>query len=135
MFDRVVPGLVGEDAVRVELDKTARHLGSGQVSVFATPEMIRLMERAAVKAVDPLLPDGYHTVGVDVDVHHLAATPLGMTVRARAELLQVDGRKLLFRVEAFDDVEKIGEGRHGRMIIDVVRFKERAEAKARSALG
>lgn len=132
MFEPIVPGLVGEQETKVEPGNTAKHLGSGQVSVFATPEMIRLMERAAVRAVDSLLPDGYHTVGVHVDVRHLAATPLGMTVRARAELVEVDGRKLTFRVEAFDDVEKVGEGRHGRMIIDLAKFKERAEAKARS---
>jgi predicted thioesterase len=129
MFENIVPGLVGEREVKVEVGNTARHLGSGNVSVFATPEMVRLMEMAGVSAVDHLLAEGYRTVGIRVDVTHLAATPLGMTVRARAELTHVDGRKLTFRVEAFDDVEKIGEGIHERMIVNLVKFRERAEAK------
>jgi len=79
--------------------------------------------------VDPLLPEGYHTVGIHVDVRHLAATPLGMAVRVRVELLEVDGRKLTFRVEAFDQVEKVGEGVHHRMIVDLVKFKQQVDAK------
>ena len=130
MFEQILPGLVGERETTVEVENTARHLGSGDVSVLATPEMIRLMERAAVRAVDHLLPDGYRTVGIHVDIRHLAATPLGMTVRARAELLQVDGRKLTFGVEAFDDVEKVGEGIHQRMIVGLGKFKQRVESKS-----
>lgn len=129
MFDQVQPGLVGEREIQVGMEQTARHLGSGNVLVLATPEMIRLMEGAAVQAVDPLLPDGYQTVGIHVDVKHLAATPLGMKVRVRAELQQVDGRRLSFKVEAFDEVEKVGEGTHHRVIIDVARFRQRVEAK------
>jgi fluoroacetyl-CoA thioesterase len=129
VFEHMIPGLVGEVETRVDGDNTARHLGSGDVPVFATPEMIRLMERAAVQAVDHLLPDGYRTVGIHVDVRHLAATPLGMTVRARAELIEVEGLQLTFRVEAADDAEKVGEGLHRRMIIDLAKFKERAAAK------
>ncbi len=130
MFEQVRRGLVGERETTVEVENTAQHLGSGAVSVFATPEMVRLMERAAVAAVDHLLPEGYRTVGIHVDVRHLAATPLGMTVRARAELLDVEGRKLTFRVEAFDDVEKVGEGVHRRMIVRLAKFKERAQSKS-----
>ncbi len=130
MFERVRRGLVGERETMVQVANTAQHLGSGAVSVFATPEMVRLMERAAVAAVDHLLPEGYRTVGVQVDVRHLAATPLGMTVRARAELLDVEGRKLTFRVEAFDDVEKVGEGVHRRMIVRLAKFKERVQSKS-----
>jgi len=129
VFEQVVPGLAAEYETEVVLENSAQHLGCGNVSVFATPEMIRLMERAAVRAVDHLLPAGYRTVGIHVDVSHLAATPLGMTVRARAELLEVDGRKLTFRVEAFDGLEKIGEGIHQRMIINLARFEEGVEAK------
>jgi fluoroacetyl-CoA thioesterase len=129
MFERVRRGLVGERETMVEVGNTAQHLGSGAVSVFATPEMVRLMERAAVAAVDHLLPEGYRTVGIHLDVRHLAATPLGMTVRARAELLDVEGRKLTFRVEAFDDVEKVGEGVHRRMIVRLAKFQERARSK------
>jgi fluoroacetyl-CoA thioesterase len=130
----IVPGLVGEAEMVVSEEDTARHLGSGHVDVFATPAMIRLMERAGVAAVDHLLPEGRRTVGVHLDVKHLAATPLGMTVRARAELLEVEGRKLTFKVEAFDDREKVGEGTHRRMTIDLEKFNERVERKAASSL-
>jgi fluoroacetyl-CoA thioesterase len=128
-MEEIVPGLVGQTELRVGEENTARHLGSGNVAVLATPEMVRLMEKAAVAAVDHLLPDGYCTVGVEVDVCHLAATPVGMMVRAQAELVAVEGRKLTFRVGAFDEVEKIGEGEHKRVIIDLERFRERVEAK------
>ena len=129
-MEGIVPGLASECQLLVREENTAAHLGSGDVSALATPEMIRLMERAAVRAVDHLLPDGYRTVGIHVDIRHLAATPLGMTVRARAELLQVDGRKLTFGVEAFDDVEKVGEGIHQRMIVGLGKFKQRVESKS-----
>ena len=129
MFPQIQAGLIGEREIQVAAEQTARHLGSGNVSVLATPEMIRLMEGAAVRAVDPLLPEGYSTVGIQVQVNHLAATPLGMRVRVRAELQEVDGRKLTFRVQAFDDVEQVGEGIHQRMIVDLARFKQRVDAK------
>jgi fluoroacetyl-CoA thioesterase len=128
-MEEIVPGLVGQSEMVVREENTARHLGSGNVSVLATPEMVRLMEKAAVAAVDHLLPDGYRTVGVEVHVRHLAATPVGMRVRVRAELVAIEGRKLTFRVEAFDEVERIGEGEHRRVIIELERFKERFEAK------
>jgi len=128
-MEEIVPGLVGQIELLVREENTARHLGSGNVAVLATPEMVRLMEKAAVAAVDHLLPDGYRTVGVGVNVRHLAATPVGMRVRAQAELIAVEGRKLTFRVEADDEVEKIGEGEHRRVIIDLERFKARVEAK------
>ena len=128
-MEEIVPGLVGQIEMVVHEENTARHLGSGNVAVLATPEMIMLMERAAVAAVDHLLPDGYRTVGVEVNVRHLAATPVGMRVRAQAELTAVEGRKLTFRVEAFDEVERIGEGAHRRVVIDVERFRARVEAK------
>ena len=128
-MEKIVPGLVGQSEVLVHEENTALHLGSGNIAVLATPEMIRLMEKAAVAAVDHLLPDGYSTVGVAVNVRHLAATPVGMRVQAQAELVAVEGRKLTFRVEAFDEVERIGEGEHRRVIIDVGRFQERVEAK------
>ena len=124
-----MPGLVGQSEIVVHEENTARHLGSGNVDVLATPEMVRLMEKAAVAAVDHLLPDGCCTVGVEVAVRHLAATPVGMRVRAQAELIAVEGRKLTFRVEADDEVERIGEGEHRRVIVDLERFKERVEAK------
>jgi fluoroacetyl-CoA thioesterase len=132
MFDQILPGLLGENEIVVGAENTARHLGSGEVSVLATPEMIRLMERAAVAAVDARLPGGYATVGVRVDVRHLAATPVGMKVLARAELKAVEDRKLVFEVEARDEVELVGAGIHERFIIDVARFRQRVEDKKSS---
>ena len=128
-MEGIVPGLIGQIEMVVHEENTARHLGSGNVAVLATPEMIRLMEKAAVAAVDHLLPDGYCSVGVEVNVRHLAATPVGMMVRAQAKLAAVEGRRLTFRVEADDEVERIGEGEHSRVIIDLERFKARVEAK------
>ena len=134
-MDRLVPGLIGDSQTVVTEDNTAKHLGSGNVEVFATPEMVRLMEIAGVAAVDHLLPEGQRTVGVALDVKHLAATPLGMTVTARAELVAVEGRRLTFRVEAFDDVELVGEGTHQRYIVDVAQFQGRIEKKCEAMEG
>jgi fluoroacetyl-CoA thioesterase len=91
--------------------------------------MIGLMEGAAVNAVAAQLPDGSVTVGTRVDIRHLAASPLGASIRARAELVEIDGRNLTFRVEAFDEQEKIGEGTHERAIIDPQRLLSRVNQK------
>ena len=133
-MEQITPGLIGQSELVVREENTASHLGSGNVAVLATPEMIRLMEKAAVAAVDHLLPEGQRSVGVAVNVRHLAATPVGMKVRAQAELVAVDGRKLTFRVEAFDEAERVGEGEHRRVIIDLERFEMRVEAKREETL-
>ena len=133
-MEQITPGLIGQSELVVREENTASHLGSGNVAVLATPEMIRLMEKAAVAAVDHLLPEGQRSVGVAVNVRHLAATPVGMKVRAQAELVAVDGRKLTFRVEAFDEAERVGKGEHRRVIIDLERFEKRVEAKREEAL-
>jgi predicted thioesterase len=125
-------GLAGEAVTTVVPELTARHLGSGTVSVFATPEMVRLMERAAVNALAPHLAAGQQSVGVMVNVKHLAATPMGATVTARAELTGIDGRRLVFRVSAHDGTDLIGEGAHERALIDLARFEARVAAKAQS---
>jgi predicted thioesterase len=125
----LTPGLVGEVHATVDASMLASALGSGAVQVFSTPSMIALMENAAARAVEGVLPPGQTTVGTRLDVRHLAATPLGLKVRARAELREVDGRKLTFTVEAFDSQEKIGEGTHERMVVDPTRLIARAEAK------
>jgi len=109
---------------------TAVAFGSGEVSVFATPMMIGIMENAALQAVDSSLPEGYATVGTHLDVRHLAATPVGMSVYATAELVEIDGKKLKFRIEAFDEQEKIGDGWHGRYIIQTDKFLEATRKKA-----
>ena len=122
-------GLRAEVRLVVREEDTAKHLGSGNVAVLATPRMIALMEKASVKAVDHLLPPGQATVGSEVRVRHLAATPQGMEVTAHSELVEVEGRRLTFKVEAFDEKEKVGEGTHIRFIIDLDRFREKVKAK------
>jgi fluoroacetyl-CoA thioesterase len=122
-------GLVGEAALTVADATLATSVGSGGLAVFSTPAMIGLMELAARAAVEPLLEGGRSTVGVRVDVRHIAATPAGAEVRARAMLIEIDGRRLVFHVEASDPREKIGEGTHERMIVDPARLLARAQAK------
>jgi fluoroacetyl-CoA thioesterase len=133
-MNELMVGLVGTASELVTAESTAAHWGSGLVASYATPAMIGLMENAAFNATKPLLPATQTTVGIEVNVKHLAATPQGMRVRARAELLQVDGRKLWFKVEAWDDAEKIGEGTHARFIVDLERFKQRFAEKAKRVL-
>lgn len=125
----LAPGLTGEATVRVSQEHTAAALGSGNVNAFSTPSLIALLEGAAVNALQGQLPDGYTSVGTHLDVRHLAATPVGMTVRATARLIQVDGRRLLFAVEAHDDVEQVGAGTHERFVVDKARFEARVAAK------
>ncbi|MFZ5825347.1 MAG: thioesterase family protein [Bacillota bacterium] len=125
----LVPGLTGEVTTTVTPENTAAAVGSGGVDVFATPMMIGLMEMAALRLVQPHLGEGETTVGILVNVKHLAATPLGMTVRATARLDEVDGRRLLFTVEAFDEREKIGEGVHERFVIQEEKFLARTAKK------
>ncbi|MCL6557932.1 MAG: thioesterase family protein [Firmicutes bacterium] len=122
-------GLRGEAVTRVTEENTALAYGSGEAKVFATPAMIGLMENAALSSVDPLLEPGQITVGIRVDVEHLAATPIGMEVVARSELVEIDGKRLVFRVEAHDERELIGRGTHERFIVTKERFLSRTAAK------
>lgn len=128
----IQPGLTGEQTTTVTHELAASHLGSGSIDVYATPAMIALMEAAAVAAIDPLLPEGQASVGAALDVKHLAATPLGHHVRARAEVTGVDGRRITLTVQAWDEVELIGEGTHTRYVIDVARFVEKVQEKTRA---
>jgi fluoroacetyl-CoA thioesterase len=125
-----MPGLSGAAEILVGTRDTAPHVGSGKVKVLATPVMVSLMEEAALNAVEGLLPPGHQTVGTRLDITHVAATPVGLRVRAGAEVTRVDGRRLVFRVWADDEKERIGEGTHERIVIDVARFDARAQAKA-----
>jgi len=124
-----VPGLTGEIETAVTEDDTAVRWGSGLVPVFGTPALVGLMEGAAVQALEGHLPPGQTSVGGRIDVRHLAATPVGMRVCARAELVEVEGRRLAFHVEAWDEVERIGEATHERFVVDIERFIARAKAK------
>jgi predicted thioesterase len=133
MTEQFPIGLSGEASIVVAPEVTAHHMGSGTVSVFATPQMVLLMERAAVAALAPRLAPGQQSVGTLVNVRHLAATPLGATVTARAELTAVDGRRLTFHVSAHDGTELIGEGTHERALIDLARFEAKVAAKAAQA--
>ena len=115
-------GTTGESTTTVVPENTAAYVGAGGVEVFATPMMIGLMENAAWGAVADQLEKGYVTVGTLVNVRHLAATPLEQKVKATAELVEIDGRRLVFRVEAYDEQQKIGEGFHERFIVNLERF-------------
>jgi fluoroacetyl-CoA thioesterase len=130
-MDHIHPGIIGEHAATVTPALTATHLGSGGVEVFSTPSMVALMERAAVAAIDHLLPEGQASVGTALDIKHLSATPVGHAVRAQAEVTAVEGRTVRFAVRAWDEDELIGEGTHTRFVIDVARFWERVQGKAK----
>ena len=123
------PGLSGSAEILVGTRDTAPHVGSGKVKVLATPVMVSLMEEASLNAVEGLLPPGHQTVGTRLDITHVAATPVGLRVRAGAEVLRVEGRRLTFRVWADDEKERIGEGTHERIVVDVARFDARAQQK------
>jgi predicted thioesterase len=125
----LTPGLTGEKTETVTRDNTAESWGSGGLPVYATPAMIALMEGAAVAAADKLLPSGWSTVGTALEVKHLSATPPGVEVRAAAELLEIKGRRLRFKVEAFDRTGKIGEGWHDRFIIENEKFLKKTSEK------
>lgn len=125
-------GMKAEKTEPVTDNNTAIKYGSGGVAVYATPAMVGLMEGTCLAAVDPHLPAGMATVGIDLKIKHLAATPVGLTVRAVAELAEIDGKRLIFTVKAFDDNEQIGSGTHERYIIDVRKFLQKAEAKKSS---
>ncbi len=124
-----MPGLSAELSHTVTEKDTAAQWGSGLVPVFSTPALVGLMESAAVRVLEGHLPAGQTSVGGRIDVRHLAATPVGMTVRTRAELTASEGRKLTFTVEAWDEQEKIGEAVHERFVIDEARFMARVQAK------
>ena len=134
-LDAMKPGLKGSTEIMVGTRDTAPHVGSGKIKVLATPVLVMLLEEAALHAVEGLLPAGCQTVGTRLDVSHTAATPVGMRVTAHAEVVKVEGRKLTFRIWAEDQVERIGEGLHERIIVNVERFDVRTQDKiARAAI-
>jgi len=115
-------GLSGQAIANVTEENTALKFGSGSIKVFATPAMIGLMEKAAINTIDNLLLEGYASVGTYIEVKHLAASPIGMIIMAKAELIEINGKKLKLKVEAFDEIEKIGEGIHSRYIVKLDDF-------------
>jgi fluoroacetyl-CoA thioesterase len=128
----IKPGMSEELSYPVEEQHTAAHVGSGSLRVLATPIMIAFMERTARDLLAKYLPAGYSSVGVHVDVHHLAPSPLSSVVRVQCEVLSVDGPQVNFSVQAWDPVEKIGEGYHQRVVIDEERFLKRVNIKTAS---
>jgi fluoroacetyl-CoA thioesterase len=122
-------GLIGSAEIVVGVEHTAPSIGSGLVPVLATPVMINLIEAAALSAAEHLLPAGHQSLGIHLDVRHIAATPIGMRVLATAELMNIDRRTLTFRVEARDERELIGDGTHQRVVVNVARFDERVQKK------
>lgn len=122
-------GLKGSTRCIVKQDMTAKALRSGGLDVLATPIMVALMEEAALLCVRPHLAPGTDTVGTRIEVSHLSATPVGMEVRTECELIELDRRRLLFSVKAYDEAGLIGEGRHERFIVDMDKFLAKCEAK------
>lgn len=126
-------GTKGERKLLVTSDVAVDFLGMEGARVLGTPHLIGLLEMTARDSIKALLDDGYDTVGTEVSLRHLAATPLGMQVTFRSELIGVDDRRLRFRLEAFDEKEKVAEGTHERYVVHVARFASRLAEKSRGA--
>ena len=124
-------GQIGTSTLIVGDEHTAARVGSGRVGVLATPVMINVIEAAALAAVEHLLPEGHQSLGTQLDVSHIAATPVGMKVTAEVRVTGVEGRIIRFAVVARDEHEVIGSGAHERVVVNVARFDERVQAKAR----
>lgn len=122
-------GMTGESSTLVEQADTALEVGSGSLLVYATPCMVALMEGAACEAIDACMPEGKTSVGTELSITHLSATPVGVQVRAEALLTAIDGNTLSFQITAYDEAGKIGEGTHKRVIINTQRFLDKTYAK------
>lgn len=129
----ITTGIKGHLEQVVTPEMSAARVGSGLVDVFATPMMVALMERTCNDSVVPHLDEGQGTVGTLVNITHTAATPVGMRVWCDTELVEVDRRRLVFRVKAFDECGEIGEGTHERFIIDSARFEAKAMSRGKGA--
>jgi fluoroacetyl-CoA thioesterase len=126
--DVIKVGMSAERTLVVPVEQTVGHFVKDMPMVFATPMMILQMELASADAVKPALEPGWVTVGTEVDIRHLAATPIGATVRTIARVIEVERRVIRFEVEAFDDKRRIGEGRHARALVNVESFTRRLGA-------
>ena len=130
-MESIQPGAAGRAQLVVGEEHTAPRVGSGKVHVLATPVMINLIEAAALAAIEHLLPAGHQSLGTRLDVRHIAATPVGMKIFASALVESVSGRTVLFKVEARDEKELIGDGTHERVVVNVAKFDERVQRKLR----
>lgn len=126
----IIPGMSREETFLVEERHTAYHIGSGDEKVLGTPWMISFMERVSNRLITEQLPEGQMSVGVHVDVKHLAATPMNARVRVRAKVLEVTKNRVRLQIEAWDNQDKIGEGSHLRAVVEKERFMQRVKAKS-----
>ena len=122
----IKPGMKNETEERVTDDKTAASMGSGSLPVYATPAMCCLMEKAAAELAEKLMPEGWTTVGGSLAIQHKAPTPVGGTVRAEAEVLEVKGRRIAYRMAAYDEAGLIGDGNHERFAVNKEKFMDKA---------
>jgi len=122
-------GLKGLQSVTVDETNTALSVGSGELPVFATPSMIALMEATAAASVKPFIPEDSSTVGTVVNIQHISATPIGMIIRCESELIEIDRKRLVFKLSVFDECGLIGEGIHERFIINKEKFLSKTEDK------
>lgn len=122
-------GILGRQEWNVSKEYSAAAMGSGTLSVFATPAMVALMEKTAWMSIAEYLEEGMGSVGTSLNIKHLSATPIGMNVYCESELVEVDGRRLVFSLKAFDERGLIGEGRHERFVVDNVKFQQKTDAK------
>lgn len=125
----ITVGMKGEVSTLVEREDTAKEVGSGSLLVYATPCMVALMEGAACEAIAPALEENQTTVGTALNIEHISATPVGLDVRAEAEVVAVEGKVLTFTVKAFDESGEIGHGTHQRVIVNAQRFLEKTYSK------
>jgi fluoroacetyl-CoA thioesterase len=130
LSEAIAPGMTGRSELVVGEEHTAPRVGSGLVHVLATPVMINLFEAAALDAVDRHLPPGYQSLGTVLNVRHIAATPVGMKVRATAEIVRLEGRTVFLKVKADDEKELIGDGVHERVVVNVEKFSQRVARKS-----
>ena len=128
-MSNITIGLTNEKSVAVTIENTALAMGSGTLRVFATPAMIALCEGCCAESVEDMLDEGMTSVGTKVDIEHLSASPLGASVLCKSKLAAVDGRRLDFEVEVYDNVGLIGKGRHTRFIVDAEKFFRKTCAK------
>ena len=125
----ITVGMKGEAFNLVEREDTAKEVGSGSLLVYATPCMVALMEGAACEAIEAAMDDSKTTVGTELNIQHISATPVGLEVRAEAIVTAVDGKVITFEVKAFDEAGEIGSGTHKRVIVPAQKFLEKAYAK------
>ena len=125
----ITVGMKGEVGTLAEREDTAKEVGSGSLLVYATPCMVALMEGAACEAIQEALSDNQTTVGTELNIQHISATPVGLEVRAEAEVTAVEGKVITFQVKAFDEAGEIGNGIHKRVIVNTQKFLEKAYDK------